>query len=144
MTARHPTNGFATSLYEARLVGGYTQETLAYELGVAPSTVGAWETGVSHPPPETVWQIETVLGVIPGFLSRHLGYLPVGEERAHPQRSGFLAALQADPKLPLRQKRWFKEMYEELTRQADDRPTSERASRRNAPSSTKRDRMAQG
>ena len=38
-----------TNIKEYRLKKGYTQEQLAYELGVSPQTVSRWENGNTYP-----------------------------------------------------------------------------------------------
>ena len=42
-------NSFGTYLSTVRTTGGYSQKTLAAELGIATSSVNRWETGVTCP-----------------------------------------------------------------------------------------------
>src|SRR5688500_13111052 len=44
---------------------------------VSESAVSQWITGTNEPTRRKVFAIEKALGVQPGTLSRHLGYLPV-------------------------------------------------------------------
>lgn len=85
MTNRHPITGtrtaelkaFGKSLRTAREAKRVTQEDLVVLLGdVAQSSVSAWERGLMEPTSTTVFRIERALGVKPGGLAQHLGYIP--------------------------------------------------------------------
>lgn len=68
---------FQTSLRAALHKRGWTQGQLAAELEVTSSAVSMWVGGKAFPDPPTVFEIEEILGIFPGRLSRHLGYVPI-------------------------------------------------------------------
>lgn len=95
---------FRTTIgHRLRELGG-AQTWLGEELGahlgtkaVSQSAVSAWIQGTSTPEPAVVFGLEHVLGLRPGQLSRHLGYLPVD---AKPPVGGVEQAIRDDATLP--------------------------------------------
>lgn len=75
---------FGRALDEALTIRGLTQTEVATRLGTTQSTVSAWKRGQCEPDMDTVFALEELLGLRPGHLSRHLGYLPVTVEIALP------------------------------------------------------------
>ncbi len=75
------------------------------------TTVSSWMRGDTDPTPEIVFAMERVLGLRPGDLSRHLGYMPVS---VHPAPVGVEQAIAADPKLSARFKRALIATYREF------------------------------
>lgn len=73
---------FAAALRNERLRRGITQSEVAARIGVGQTAVAAWENAVSIPDPLTVFTVERAIGMRPGRLSRHLGYVPVPAGRA--------------------------------------------------------------
>lgn len=71
---------FGCRLARARQGVGLSQAGLAERAGIKPSTLSSWEKGLNEPPPDAVFGIEQALGLKPGTLSHHLGYVPVGAE----------------------------------------------------------------
>lgn len=72
---------FRAALANAIDRGGWTQQRLGEALGltakVQQSKVSDWLRGVLKPPdPPVVCQMERILGLVPGTLTLHLGYLP--------------------------------------------------------------------
>ncbi len=67
---------FGTAVAGALAVRDLTQRALADALGVKQPTVSAWLSGESEPASAVVFELERVLELPPGHLSRHLGYLP--------------------------------------------------------------------
>jgi hypothetical protein len=65
-----------------RLVSGRDVAALAAALGVSERTVRSWTRAERLTAPGVVFALEDRLGVAPGTLSRHLGYLPVGRDEA--------------------------------------------------------------
>lgn len=55
--------GHRVPLKTHRILGGYTQEAFAKELGVDRATVSLWETGKHQPRGDSVARIETLLGI---------------------------------------------------------------------------------
>lgn len=111
---------FAAALRRYRLASKFpTQARLAEPLGVSWHAVGTWEKGVWAPAPEKVFEVERLLALPPGTLSRHLGYLPL--RSAQP---GVQAAIDADPRLDEKGKQLLTEMYRAL---AGKRPAASRA-----------------
>lgn len=65
-----------------RLVSGTDVGELAEALGVSERTIRSWTRAERLTAPDVVFALEDRLGVRPGSLSRHLGYLPVGRDEA--------------------------------------------------------------
>lgn len=60
-------------------MAGMTQSDLSEALNgrVAQSTISEWKRGQSEPStPAVTFEVELALGVAPGYLSKHLGYIP--------------------------------------------------------------------
>lgn len=73
---------FGEEVAAARIQRKMTQADLSSRLldgAQAQSRVSRWEHGEVEPPPSVVFQIERVLDVQPGALSRFLGYVPAGD-----------------------------------------------------------------
>jgi transcriptional regulator with XRE-family HTH domain len=111
---------FGKAVIETRRQRGLSQVQLAELAGVSQSTVSVWEQGVAEPPPAVVFALEEVVGVAPGHLSRHLGYVPAPPDGTSledsPPPGGVPTAVNADPKLDDRQRRALLLAYREFTR----------------------------
>lgn len=68
---------FGEALRTARLAAGLNQKALGSALDVTASAVGNWERGIDEPSPARVRQLEEAMDLTPGWLSRHLGYVPL-------------------------------------------------------------------
>lgn len=68
---------FAAALREQLRAQSLTQKWLSERVGHGESAVSNWCAGRDEPRPRTVFTIEQTLGLAPGTLSRHLGYVPV-------------------------------------------------------------------
>lgn len=66
---------FSRALKQALATAGITQAELAHVAGATQSMVSTWVNGKFPPKPAAAEQIEQHLGLTPGDLSRHLGYL---------------------------------------------------------------------
>jgi len=84
---------FATAVTGALAVSEVSASDIAERLNVSYDTVRRWAREGMAPDPLTVFGLEVLLGLVPGELSRHLGYRPVD--------SGVSAvdAIEADPNL---------------------------------------------
>lgn len=68
---------FGQALAAAFFGTGKTQAEAARVLGVSQATISEWKTGKAQPhEPELTFRLEEFLGLGPGALSKHLGYLP--------------------------------------------------------------------
>lgn len=68
---------FMDALYVLMEQKKIAQRQIAGDLGWGTHTrFTKWRHAVSEPNPDEVFQLEEYLGVAPGTLSRHLGYLP--------------------------------------------------------------------
>lgn len=74
---RDQLHAFGEELEEALRSRGMSHAMLASTLGVAKSTVFTWRSGLSEAPYDLVFEMEQELQLPPGYLSHHLGYLPV-------------------------------------------------------------------
>lgn len=71
-------SSFARAFAEALHDSGISQSELSTRSGVAQPTLSQWKNGhITPETPDTVFAVERALGTAPGFLSRHLGYLPI-------------------------------------------------------------------
>lgn len=77
-TADQGRRNFGAALQDARLAAGVSQTELAARAGVTQPAVSGWEGAKFVPEPAQVFALERALGVPPGGLSAHLGYVPVG------------------------------------------------------------------
>lgn len=69
---------FAVALDVIAQEEGVSQAELARRLGMAQQTISKYIAGESPPEnPDTVFEMEAKLGLPPGYLSHHLGYLPL-------------------------------------------------------------------
>jgi transcriptional regulator with XRE-family HTH domain len=75
---------FGKVLAAALAARGLRQADLAKALQTTQSSVSAWMTGKSEPAALTVFAVEEVLELAPGYLSRMLLYLPLSAVSARP------------------------------------------------------------
>lgn len=69
---------FRRALRHAISRSWWTQARLASHIGVSQATIGNWLRGRTVPNADSVFAMERALSLIPGELSIHLGYVPVG------------------------------------------------------------------
>ena len=68
---------FGRALYEALIAHDMTQEELGEKIDKEQATISSWINGKSAPRQvELGFAVEKAIGVSPGQLTRHLGYLP--------------------------------------------------------------------
>lgn len=110
-------HAFGAALREARRVAGLTQVDLAAAVPTKQTNVSSWETGERMPREfGLVFEIERLLDVAPGSLSRHLGFLPV--EAANGKSSvTAVQAIRSDPALDETAKRALSAAYASFTGQ---------------------------
>lgn len=72
------TESFARVLRDLLALGD--ADEVSQRLGVSSRTVSSWSRGERVTTPQGVFALEEALGVEPGRLSRHLGYLPAGAQ----------------------------------------------------------------
>jgi transcriptional regulator with XRE-family HTH domain len=109
---------FGEALAEALVARGRTQRELADALGITQSAISAWKYGNAEPAPPTVFRIERALGVDPGSLSVHLGFVPAGADVSALGGGAysFEAAIAGDGRLDERGRRVLRAAYRELVR----------------------------
>lgn len=98
-------------------MAGLTQVDLAAAVPTKQTNVSSWETGERMPREfGLVFEIERLLDVAPGSLSRHLGFLPV--EAANGKTSvTAVQAIRSDPALDETAKRALSAAYASFTGQ---------------------------
>lgn len=106
---------FGLAVRTARTDTGWSQELLAQKIGVSQSAVGSWENGMFSPDPSTVFGLEALLGLRPGVLSQHLGYIPLGAEGLTTPRDVREAVLR-DERLDQTGKTAVIQLYDTLSR----------------------------
>jgi hypothetical protein len=88
-----------TTFQEAlsRALEGKSQVEVARKADIAPSTISTWISG-GGADPQRVFAVERALGLRPGELSEHLGYLPL-DAVDKPQPPDVRYAIDRDPDL---------------------------------------------
>lgn len=104
---------FGNALTRARENNKMTQREVAQALNVSRHLISAWERGTSEPSPQDACRVEEELGVEPGELTRHLGYLPLAAAD-WVMDSDVETAVLRDPRLPERRKRFLLGIYRQL------------------------------
>lgn len=98
MTSDLPQYSFETALSDALNTHRRTTAEVGRMAGVSPSMVSHWATGRNVPSPEQVFAIEDGMGLEPGELSKHLGYLP-NKAEGRPLTVTVVEAIRTDPRL---------------------------------------------
>lgn len=98
MTRAERLKAFGEALQGAMRSAGINQRDLAEMIGnTSQGGVSGWVTGKSAPDtPDDVFAIERALEVVPGSLSRHLGFLPPDAVRV---AAAFEEVVADDPQL---------------------------------------------
>jgi transcriptional regulator with XRE-family HTH domain len=109
---------FRETLRQAREDRGLSQRALAKALGVTPGAVWQWEReeGGTLPRFEITTEIERVLELEPGRLSRLLGYVPA--EAGESRLSSVIESARNDPLLGDSERDLLVAIYRELVRQS--------------------------
>lgn len=92
-----------------RALTGKSQVEVARRAGIAPSTISTWLSGGGAKPAQ-VFAVENALSLRPGRLSRHLGYLPVGQR----DDCDITEAIEADSELDRESKDAMLALYKAL------------------------------
>lgn len=72
---------FGKALAGAMARSGMRQVDAAGALGIGQTTISSWIRGLTQPSePELTFALERALGLQPGELSKHLGYVPLPDE----------------------------------------------------------------
>ena len=108
---------FRRALKQAREDAGLSQRALARAVDVSPGAVWQWERDQDGTVPrlDMTTQLEQVLNLEPGQLSRLLGYVPA---TAEPGTMSVVAAARADPRLGDSERELLIAVYRELVRQS--------------------------
>ena len=110
---------FRRTLQRRRRERGLSQRELSKTLGMSHSTVSFWERGGSTPTIDKVIELERVLDLPSGELSRLLGFMPLATMRQ--TMTSVLDAITAAPELDQEQRELLMAMYRELVRQGRQR-----------------------
>lgn len=70
--------GFQEALRAVLRAEEQTQEQIAGKAGISSQLISDWKAFRSSPRPDDLFRLEQALGLAPGHLSRHLGYVPAG------------------------------------------------------------------
>src|SRR5262245_37575075 len=112
---------FRRALQQAREDCGLSQRAMAKAIGVTSGAVWQWEREQDGtvPRPETTVELERVLKLEPGRLSRLLGYLPTVDLKE--PTASVVEAAKADPRLGQSERELLIAVYRELVRQSTAR-----------------------
>lgn len=114
MSVEEDRQGFGSALATARRNRHLSQAHLSQCLRTAvPSAISAWERGKTVPDRSTVFRLEQILDLIPGYLSRHLGYEPP-KAAGRPRALRTPEAIQNDPDLDEVGKALLLALYREI------------------------------
>lgn len=110
---------FGEALRDAMRVKDVTQEELAERIQQSQPAVSGWINGTNAPKTvEIAFEIERALGVDPGSLTVHLGYLP---PEALKTVASFEGVLLADPALTADEKEMLLAAYKSARKRARGR-----------------------
>ena len=109
---------FRRALRQAREDAELSQRALARAVDVSPGAVWQWERDQDGTVPrlDMTTQLEQVLNLEPGQLSRLLGYVPATAEPG--TMTSVVAAARADPRLGDSERELLIAVYRELVRQS--------------------------
>lgn len=124
-TRRPEYQEFGKALAVARLARDWSQARLAQQLDMTQTAVASWEGGINAPAPDVIFRLERVLGIAPGALSQHLGYLPLSRDDTAPH--AVVDAVLRDPLLTPTHRDAIIALYNTLTQ---PEPASARLGRR--------------
>jgi transcriptional regulator with XRE-family HTH domain len=107
------TENFTEALTRAMDQARVNQSELGRAAGAAPAMLSAWLSGrTANPEPQKVFAVERALGLRPGALSCHLGYVPADP---NPPEIDVRSAIAADPSLSDKSKSALGLLYEVLS-----------------------------
>lgn len=110
------TEALSRAMDQARL----NQSELGRAAGAAPAMLSAWLSGrTANPEPQKVFAVERALGLRPGSLSRHLGYVPASDGPPPDQPApDTRAVIETDPDLDDDGREALSLLYDVLTARA--------------------------
>lgn len=129
MGVQEDRQGFGRALATARKSRHLSQAALAKLLGSSvQSAVSSWETGKTVPDRATVFKLEEVLGLVPGYLSGYLGYRPPprATSREHMRTP---ECIENDPDLTPYERSLLLALYREIRAHPRPRPARSRRPR---------------
>lgn len=98
---------FGRALDEAMRAVPLAPAAVGAHVGISDDAVRKWVRGDVEPPPWRIFGVEQLLGLAPGELSHHLGFVPVGV-------ASVFAAIDADPSLNERDRKVLRTTYRAL------------------------------
>jgi transcriptional regulator with XRE-family HTH domain len=110
---------FGKALAFAMQTADVSQRQLGDHVGISQSAISEWVNGNNEPTAEDVFKAEAFLGVEPGRLSQHLGYLPPAARGKAPYT--FEQAIADDPDLSEDQREYLRVMYREYVKRSGRR-----------------------
>lgn len=127
---------FADALQQVMAERGWDQAFVAKRTNYSQQTVSKWLTTLRPPDnPWLVFEIEERLGLPPGYLSRHLGYIP-HDAAANPLE---------DPRLDEEMRRTLTSLYRSLIAISESRSSPSKTSKASSTAaSTARNASADG
>lgn len=122
-----PLADFAQALDRAIKGAGLTQSELAARASVSQTVISTWLLRkTSNPEPAKVFAVEKALGLSPGHLSHHLGFVPwLGVKQ---YTADVWAAIEADAYLNDERKEVLRDFYEVLRKRSAPSDTNADAS----------------
>jgi len=109
---------FRAALQDAMNRADLNQSQLGRTADVSPQMISAWLLRkTSSPEPAKVFAVERALGLMPGTLSRHLGYIPARNDDVMPPVDA-RSAIETDPYLDDDNREAVLELYEVFRRRS--------------------------
>lgn len=100
-------SAFGRALDEAMRAFPLSPAAVGSHIGLTDDAIRKWVKGTTEPPPWRIFAVEELLGLAPGDLSRHLGFVPTGTVSV-------LAAIDADGSLTERDRKVLRTTYRAL------------------------------